>query len=303
MKRKDLFLTIIVIMVLVIGVFIQKNSGLFQAGGGFNLKDLNKKDTTSCSASVTLQGSQTNEQTLFQGLVFADYYNRMNGFFIGSSIVGTVSTEFGVVAPVLYFSSGLEFNNYQLEYRIGSFKRSSIGVMDLDPQYTNFCIVAGEGGGVSNSMQLSIVRGDSRIGFGHTAVNNFYQFGGGTWYGYVETPICNWLKVGGGLNFAQAVTGYVAAQVKSGNNGFTITGNNLGSESQSVVAAYNRNNIPLGKKLFNIGVSGWAKSQEHGGHFVVGIPLGKFNIFAQAGGRIVSNLFTPYFGTGINLTL
>lgn len=299
--KKNLLILVAVIITLVAIFVIPKNGSLksfLQAGGGLNLSELNQKDTTQANMNVELQFNQTSNQNLEQALVIANIFHRQNGFFAGAGVVGGVSTEFGVFCPTMYFNGGLDFTNFQLEYKVGDFKRSTISTGKVDTQYSNFCTVLGEGGSVKNAMQLSFVKEGTKIGFGHQSVRSFYSFDG-TWYAYAEQLICRGLTVSGGCDFGNVITGYAAAKLCSNNNIMTATANKLGTEEQNLILTYSRDNISVWGKMIVITASAWSQANQKGVHLVTGIKQGnKAMLFAELGSNFVSNQVKPYYGLG-----
>lgn len=298
--KKSVLVIIAVIVVVIIAVLAPKGStSLFStAGGGLSLKDLNKKDTVTTSVGIIVQASQTTEQNMEQGLVFGNYLNRKNGVFVGAGFFGGVSTQYGICCPTMYLNAGLDFTSFQIEYKAGSFKRTGIATGGVDPQYSNFCMDLGEGASAKNAMQLSFIKRGTLIGFGHQGTNSFYDFSNGIWYAYAETPICKYVSLAGGINFAESTNGYVAAKMSVNNNKVTITGNQLGTEQQNVAVTYNRENISLRGNKMTFSVSAWAKEAEQGLHFVAGLIKGKGTFYAQIGSNLCENHITPYCGVG-----
>lgn len=300
--KKNLPLIIVVILAIVIAIILPKNpnSNFFsKSGGGISLKDMNKKDSCQTNFSVILQANQTTQSTLLQGLLIADYYKYQKGFYYGGSAASAVSTQYGILSPTLFFSAGKLIGDYKLDYRVGKFKRTSLISVGIDPQYSNFCTDLNEGGSAKNAMQLSLIKGNARIGFGHQGQSSFYDFDGGCWYGYLELPVCKQLMVSGGVDLYNnaANTGYFASKLSLDNNVLVVTGNKLGTEAQSFIVTYNRNNIPLRHNKMMLAVSAWTNKFERGAHFVAGLAKGKGNFFAQFGSNY-NNSFTPYFGVG-----
>lgn len=299
--------SVVVLAVLVlIALFIfapkSSNNSFFRAGGGTSLKDLNQTDTTTTTMLVNVQTNQTTEQNLFQGLVIGNYYTRQSGMFLDANFVGGWSTEYGVCTPVLSLGAGLDFGRFQLEYKIGNFKRTSIGAVGIDAQYSNRCIGLGEGAGVANAMQIGAKIGQTKIAVGHQGGEEFYTFNGGNWYACVETPICKYVSLAGGVNMAENVTGYVAAKASLNNNCLVVTGNKLGTDAQSCIVTYNRSNIAVGKNVkMNVAASVYTQATKTGAHLVAGLSKGNATLFAQAGTTFFENALTPVVGWGLNL--
>lgn len=299
MKKSILAIIAIVVVVIIVVLAPKGSTSLFStAGGGLSLKDLNKQDTVTTSVGIILQVNQTTRQNLEQGLVIANYMNRKNGVFFGAGMLGGVSTEYGVCCPTMYLNMGLDFTSFQLEYRVGNFKRTGITTDGVDPQYSNFCTDLGEGASAKNAMQLSFIKRGALIGLGHQGTNSFYDFDNGFWYAFAEAPVCRNLSLAGGMNFAEITCGYVAAKMSVNDNKVTITGNQLGTEQQNVAVTYNRENIPLKRNKLTLSVSAWAKEAEQGFHFVAGLIKGNGMFFAQIGSNLCENHVTPYCGIG-----
>lgn len=305
--KKNLFLLLAVIAVIALLIVMPKVSenSFFSAGGGVNLKDLNKKDSTSSSLTAILQINQTTKEPfLFQGLGVGNYYVRKQGFFFDANVVGGISTQYGICMPTCSMGAGMDFNSFQIEYKIGNFKRGMIATSGFDPQFDNFCLDMGEKGSASNAMQLGATVGKTRFGFGHHGGSAFYDLTNGGWYIYTETPVCSWLSLGGGVDFGQATTGYAAAKAGFGDNSISVTANKIGTEKQNYIVAYNRNNISVNNKVkMSIGAAAWTSDVMKGLHLVTGLSKGKFTFFTQIGSQYTLNALTPYIGCGANLVL
>lgn len=274
-------------------------SFLTTAGGGINLKELNQKDSTDTEITIDLQVNQTTEQNLEQALVCADYFHRMNGFFVGAGIVGGVSTEFGVCCPTMFVNGGLDFNSYRLEAKMGDFKRGTITTGGIDAQYSNFCTVLGEGGGAKNAMQLSFIKQGFKVGFGHQGVASFYDFTGGSWYAYSEANVCKNILVSGGVDFGESTTGYAATKWCSKNNAVSVTANQLGTENKNLIVSYSRSNLSVMGKALVVTVSGWMQNTQQGLHFVTGLKQGKYGmLYAEVGSKFGQCQFKPCCGLG-----
>ena len=303
MKNYIKFVAVCAIVVL--GIVLDSNEGsMFNCGGGRSLKQINeasKTEETKASVNVALQLNQTTEQSLFQALVIGNYWHKNNGAYVGANFVGGVSNEFGVCNPVMSVNGGYDFGRFQVDAKIGNFKRSSITTAGVDGQYGNFVTVLGEGAGVSNAMQLSLIRNGFKCGFGHANGENFYGLADGNWYVYTELPVCQFVTVAGGLDFSDSTTGYIAGKVNVGNNNFTVTANKLGSCNQNLVVSYNRKNISLKDYILSLTASVWAKKQERGIHTVAGFSKGNNTLFAEAGLSKVGLNLTPKLGVGINI--
>lgn len=304
MKTREIIVAVSIIAVVAILMVLapkSDNMSSLMGGGGVNLKDLNEKDTTEVSIGITLQANQTTRQNLEQGLVIGNYYKRTNGIYIGASVMGGVSTQYGVCCPTMYINTGLDFNSFQLEYKVGNFKRSTLLSGGVDPQYGNYCLDLGEGASASNAMQISFIKGQTRLGFGHQGGEDFFKFDSGNWYAFAEVPVCNWLTIGGGMNFGCDATGHAAAKASCGDNKIVLTGNQLGTETQNVVVTYNRENLSLfGNKLM-IAVSGWAKKASQGLHLNAGFTKNWGTLYAEAGTNFSGSQVTPYIGVGTSI--
>jgi hypothetical protein len=298
MRTKDIFTIVIVAIVLVVTIVLapEKISTIFTAGDGTSLKELNEKTKTESSLKITLQANQTTKANLEQGMISASYYRFERNFFIGGATVGGVSTEFGVVTPALYFDAGYNFKNFGLEARAGKFNRSSIFTPMVDPQFSNFCIVAGEGYKANNAMQVSFVKGKTRIGFGHQGKNSFYKFDGG-WYGYADLPISKAITLSGGADFGEEIVGHAAGKVQKGKNMFTATVNQIGSENENIIITYNRKDIPVFGNNVSVSTSTWFKGADHGFHLVAGLLKWGTTLFAEGGYENSQ----PYFGLGTSI--
>lgn len=311
--KKNNVLSILVAIVVVAAIVIlsPKNqySPFSSSGGGLSLKDLNKKDTVETSANFSLQANQTIDQTLVQGLFIGRYYKQVNGFYFGGGTVAAVSTEFGVLAPVLYSNAGLIFTNYQIDYTVGKVKRTSITTPGVDSQYSNFCTLLGEGAAIGNAMQLAFIMKGTKFGFGHQGGTSFYDLKTGCWYAFMEMPVSQYVSVAGGVDFGEKTSGYVAAKASFNDNALTVTGNQLGKDNQNLVVTYNRNNISLWGNKFLVSISGWAQKAGQGSdlgtHLVAGWVKNRGTFFAELGarsGESYDKAFNPYFGLGTSFS-
>lgn len=305
MKKLEVIIIAVIVVVIALIVVINPSgstSFFSTAGGGLSLKDMNQKDTTATNVNLILQANQTTNQNLEQGLVVGNYYKGMNGFFVNSGVIAGVSTEYGICCQTMYIGTGLDFNTFQIEYKVGNFKRTGVMTGEIDPQYSNFCIDLGEGASASKAMQVSFIKGNTKIGFGHQGVSSFYDFSAGGWYTYLETPICKGLTLAGGVDINQGATGYVAAKVNTKNNQVTVTGNKIGTENQNVIVTYSRKNIAVRGKQLIMTVSAWAKQKEQGAHMVAGLIQGRGMFFAEVGSKYCENQLRPYAGVGTSFT-
>lgn len=302
MKTSEKNLIVLGILVIIAVILIAPKgsmSFLTTAGGGINLKDMNQKDTTTTSMSAELQFNQTTEQNLEQALLIGNYYRRQNGFFIGAGFVGGVSTQYNVCCPTMYFNAGMDFNTFQLECKVGKFKRCSLMTGGIDAQYSNFCIDLGEGGSAAEAMQVSFIKSGFKFGFGHQGAESFYDISGGNWYAYSEATICKNLQMSGGVDFGDNVTGYAAAKWCSNNNTLSVTANQLGTDNHSLIMTYNRDKVELWGKQMILSASLWTQAAQKGLHLVTGIKQGKRGtLYAEIGSKFCQSSFTPYCGVG-----
>lgn len=221
-------------------------------------------------------------------------------FFVGADFVGGVSTEYGVCMPTMSYRAGMDFNKFQLEYKVGNFNRNMLTISGVDAQYSNFCTDLGQNASVKNAMQLSLIKGGFKGGFGHQGGSSFYEFTQGNWYAYANQQICKNLSLCGGINFGE-ISGFASAKVNSGNNNVTMTANQLGTDSQNLVVTYNRDNISVGRNKIMLSTSAWFKGAEQGLHLVASLIKGKGTFFAQLGTNFCANGSTPYCGLGTNI--
>jgi len=301
---KKFFYFVSVVVLVVIAIVLNNESGLNIAGnGGWNLKDM--CDTTKTSVVAIAEANQTSDQSLAQITTIMNYEHENNGLYYGADLIGCVSTEFGIMCPTYDVRFGADFQNGgRLECKVGNFTRNSIKTSGFDPQFSNFCTVSGDPASVSNAVQLSYVLNGTKIMVGHQGGLKFYQFNNGNYYVSAEQKIKNF-AISGGLNFEEnQTTGYAAAQLKCGHSSFTTTCNKLGSDAQNFVLSYNYNGISLGKGvMMNIGSALYMQSAKSGLHMVAGFNKGKMNIFAQAGGYKIAKAFTPLVGLGLGYKL
>lgn len=304
MKRNEIFSIVVIVLIVVVAVIWAPQDSmtrLFTAGGGVSLQDLNKEDSTSAALSVTLQFNQTTAQNLEQGFVSGNYFYRHKNIFVGGALKGGFSTQIGICCPTLYVSGGLDFKNFQIEGRIGDFKRTQVTAIGVDPQYSNFCLILGEGAAAKKTMQLSFIKGAACFSVGHQGSKDFYKLSDGCWYVYAQTPVCQGLFVSGGINFADETTGYAAVKVSGNNNNVIATANNVGADNQSFILTYNRENLTIARQKMLMSVSAWAQKSARGVHWVAGLNKGKGTFYAEAG--INSTLlYKAYFGLGTSFT-
>jgi len=302
MKNNKTLAVVAVILVIVVSLFKNNNTTIkCSSDSGISIKDLNEKSVET-SVSGTISANVTNEQILGQAIIASNIKKNFSNYYFGGTMVGGVCSEFGVCTPVLSIQTGYNFNNYTLEAKIGNFKRTSITTTGVDAQFGNYTCVLGEGAGVNNAMQLSLALSKgAKFGVGYQNGDNFYTFTGGNPYVFTEFPIGKYLKLSGGADFADSVTGYAAVKAISGNNSITITSNKLGSKEQNVVASYSRSNIKVGSNEFFATTVAWFKSQEQGVHTILGLNKNNLNLFSQLGFKVTNQVISPVFGFGTKL--
>jgi hypothetical protein len=301
---KKLFIFVAVVIVVIVAIVCNNQNMGFKTAGigdGLSLKEMN--DTTKSSVVAVAETNVSDEGNLFQALAIAGWEHQYNnGLYVGADMIGTVSTQFGVCAPTCDFRAGAHFNAFTLELKAGNFTRNGVKTSGFDPQFQNDLLIMGEGVSVSNAMQLSLMSKNTKLMFGHQGGSKFYKFDG-NYYISAEQTIKNF-SVSGGLNLTEQTTGYVAAKLHNGNNAFTATANCLGSESQNFVLSYNRNNINVGKGMrMNVGSALYYQAEKQGLRMVAGLNKGRVNLFAQAGGYLLKNAFTPVWGLGASYKL
>lgn len=274
-----------------------------KAGGlSLNLQEAN--DTSKTSIITFAEVNQTSEQSLAQVTTIANWERqRSNNLFYGINAIGTVSTQFGIMCPTLDAFGGRNFDGFRIEAKVGNFTRNNVKSSGFDPQFANFAILLGESAAVSNAVQLSYIDSNTKIMVGHQAGSSFYSFKDGNYYLCMEQTIKN-VALSGGVDFAENTTGYGAVKVNCKNDVFTVNGNKLGSDGQNLLLSYNHNNISLGRGV-NMGVGSalWFQKDVTGLHLVSAFGKGNVKLFAQAGGRWQSNIFTPILGLGMNYKL
>lgn len=303
MKRSIIsFVTILVVVF--VAVLLSDNGGnLFMAGnGGWNLKQMN--DTSKANVTMFAEINQTSEQNLEQGTVIMNYEHcYRQGFFVGADFIGCVSTEFGVVCPTYDMRAGLDFaNGGRLELKCGNFTRNSVKTAGFDPQFSNFCTLAGDPASVNKAVQLSYTNGGTKVLVGHQNGSDFYKFNGNYYAGF-EQKIKN-VSFSGGADFSNTVTGYAAAQVRCGKSILNVNCNKLGSENENYIFSYNYNGINLGKGFaMNVGSALYLQTAKSGLHVVTGICKGSYKLFAEAGGYKIGQTVKPLVGMGLNVKL
>ncbi|MEE6207331.1 MAG: hypothetical protein VZR95_04680 [Alphaproteobacteria bacterium] len=218
--------------------------------------------------------------------------------YTGADLVGTASSQFGVMAPTIDFRCGYDFNTFKIEGKVGNFTRNNVKTAGFDPQFMNDCILFGEAAPVSKAMQLSLMYNSTNVFVGHQGGTDFYKFNDGNYYAGIEQKISN-VAVSGGMDFAETTTGYAAAKWSHSNNVVALTCNKLGSENQNFVLSYVHNNIPVCKNVkMSVGTALLSQTEKKGLHIVTGFNTGKLNLFAEAGGTLFNSVLTPKFGLG-----
>lgn len=296
MKQKILTFVVAVILVMVAVVVSQYRSmsGVQTAGDGLSLKQAN--DTTKVDVVTFVQGNATTEgEYLGQITTIGNLeYQFSNGLFVGADLVGTVSTQFGVMCPTYDVRMGADFNSFRMELKAGNFTRNGVTTSGFGPQFANNCILWGEPAAVSNAVQMSLIAKNTKVYFGHQGGEKFYQFNNGNYYVGAEQRIGT-VSLSGGVNFTEQTTGYAAAKWSAKNNTITATANKLGSDGQNFVLSYVRSNISLGKGVkMSAGSVLWHQPEKFGWLVVTGLSKGKFTLFAEAG---------SLFGAGFNYNL
>lgn len=295
---------IILVMIAVVVSNQMSETGFFTAGGpGKSLKDQN--DTTKTNVVAFAQGNATTDgEYLGQVTVITNWEHQYgNGIFVGADLIGTASTQFGVMAPTIDARCGLDFNAFRMELKVGNFTRTSVTTSGFDPQFANNCIVWGESAAVSNAVQLAILAKNTKLYVGHQGGEKFYQFNDGNYYAGAEQRIGN-IALSGGVNFTEQTTGFAAGKWSCKNNTITATANKLGSEDRNFVLSYVRNGISLGKGVhMSLGNALYFQSEKSGWQLVTGLNKGKFTLYTQAGGYVTSGIITPVFGVGTNYNL
>ncbi len=299
--KKNVSIFAMAIIVVAVAVLTVNNRTNMTAGGGLSLKSM--VDTTKASVTVIADGNVTNEQQLGQVAGIATWEHQYaNGLYAGFDIVGCVSTEYNVACPTNDFRLGANFEWGKVEVKCGTFARNTIKTSGFDPQFSNFTINSGENFTAASATQVTLTAGGTKIYAGHKG-SSFYKFNTGNYYVGGEQKIGN-LTFGGCVDFAETKSGYAAAKWQSKNNSFTLTANNIGLESKNYILSYNRNNINVGKGFgLNMSSALYMNSVKTGLHIVGGLHKGNATLFAQLGGYISENVFTPIFGLGTSVKL
>jgi len=265
-----------------------------------SLKELT--DTVKSSVVVIAEGNATTEQQLGQVTGIANYEHNYGWYYVAADLVGCVSTEYNVACPTCDVRLGANFNFGKVEIKSGTFARNNVKTTGFDPQFSNFTINSGENYTAANATQISIIANATKVYVGHKG-SSFFKLNDGNYYAGAEQRIGN-LTVAGGMDFAEVKSGYAAAKWNSKNNSFTITANNIGLDSKNYIISYNRSNIKVGKGFgMNIASALYKNSTKTGLHVVGGFHKGTTNLFAQLGGYVTENVFTPTFGLGISRKL
>jgi len=302
MKKSILSFVAIVIVIAVTVVVNKVNDSYQTAGGGLSLKQVN--DTTKTNVVAFAQANYSSEEgDLFQVMTIGNWEHQYgNGTFIGADLVGTVSTQFGIMCPTYDIKAGVNFNAFELEAKVGNFTRNSVTTSGFDPQFGNFCVLAGESAPVSNAMQIALISGGTKIYVGHQTGSQFYKLDGNYYLGG-EQKIGN-ITLSGGADFVHTIIGYADVKWMCQNNTFTLTCNKIGSDSQNFVLSYVRSGMPLFKGVrMNIGTALWKQSEKTGMQLVAGLQTGRVTLFAQTGGHVLSKTFTPSVGLGCTYNL
>ena len=306
MKQRLVIFVSVVVLVFVAVLMSQFDGGnFFTAGnGGWNLKQMNN-DTTITSVVAFAEANQTSDQSLAQATTIMNYEHLYgNGMYVGADLIGCISTEFGIMCPTYDMRAGLDFvNGGRLELKCGNFTRNSVKTSGFDPQFMNFTTVSGDPASVSNAVQLAYTNGGTKVMIGHQAGSKFFKFNDGNYYAGFEQKIKGF-AVSGGMDFAHAMTGYAAAQLKCGKNVFNVNCNKLGSDNENYIFSYNYNGINLGKGFaMNVGSALYLQSAKSGLHVVTGLCKGSYKLFAEAGGYKIGQTVKPLVGFGLNYKL
>ena len=304
--RKNLIYFVVAIVVVIISIVMNKQDGNVKtAGGGISLKEANaqQKDTTVTNVVSFLELNSTTDENLAQVLSIGSWEHQHGLYYVGGDAVATVSTQFGICCPTYDARIGINLNNNKFEVKVGNFTRNGVKTAGFDPQFMNFCTLAGESASVSNAVQLSYTGKNTKLYIGHQGGDKFYTLNGGNYYVGAEQTIKK-VALSGGVNFTEQTTGYAAVKWTTGKNVFTATANNISSENQNFILSYNHNNINVGKGIkMNVGGALWNQPEKSGIQMVTGFNKGRVNLFAQAGGYLLSTAFTPVFGLGMNYKL
>lgn len=303
--KKNLVYFVAIIVAVIISIVVTRfdSTNLNTAGGGLSLKKLNG-DTTVTSTVAFAELNTTNEENLAQITSITNWERqRIGGYFYGFDIIGTASTEFGIMCPTYDAKFGVDFEGFRIEGKVGNFTRNNVKSSGFDPQFANYTILLGEPASVSNAIQLSYISNSTRVMVGHQGGNKFYGFNDGNYYIAMEQHIKN-LALSGGVDFTETTSGYAAVKYSAKNDIFTISGNKLGTEGENYLLSYNHNNISLGKGVgMSVGSALWLQKELQGLRVVSGIGKGSFKLFAEAGGLLQSKSFTPVLGLGMSYKL
>jgi len=298
------FVAVIILVMIAVVVSNQVNNSEMQtAGGGISLKQAN--DTTKVNVIAFAQANVTSEgEYLAQITTIGSYEHQYgNGLFFGGNLVGTASTQFGIMCPTYDVRGGLDFNSFRMELKVGNFTRTSVTTSGFDPQFTNNCIILGESASVNNAVQLCFIGKSTKLYAGHQGGEKFFQFNDGNYYIGAEQKLGN-VTVSGGADFSEQTTGFAAGKWSCKNNTITATCNQLGGENQNFVFSYLRDRISLGKGFnLSLGSAVYLQPTKKGIHLLAGLNKGKFTLFTQTGGYKQTGIFTPTGGIGLNYNL
>lgn len=300
MKNKVFSAFIVVVLVMVMVCNNNPKENVMTAGdGGISLKELN--DTTKTKVAVFGEANVSDENIFhINGIV--NWEHQYNNFYVGSDFIGTVSSKLGIKCPTLDAKCGYNFNTWRMEAKVGNFNRNGVTTVGFDPQFSTFCILAGEGASVSNAVQLSLSSKKTKVMVGHQGGSSFYTFDG-NYYAGVEQKIGDF-AFSGGVNFTETTTGYAAAKWANKNNVCTLTCNKLGSKDHNFILSYFYNNISLCKGFaMNVGTALFGNSEQQGARLVAAVSKDKMKLFAEVGGCLLQDVFKPMAGMGVSLKL
>ncbi|MBR3677052.1 MAG: hypothetical protein IKN71_07975 [Alphaproteobacteria bacterium] len=305
--KKNLVYFVAIIVAVVISIVVTRfdSTNLNIAGGGLSLKKLNGDTTVTSTVAFAEVNTTTNKENLAQVTSITNWERqRVGGYFYGFDIIGTASTEFGIMCPTYDARLGVDFEGFRLEGKVGCFTRNSVKSSGFDPQFANYTIAAlGEPASVANCVQISYIAKNTRIMLGHQGGSKFYSFKDGNYYISMEQHIKN-LAVSGGIDFTETTSGYASVKYSAKNDVITLSCNKLGCENENYLLSYNHNNISLGKGVdMSVGSALWLQKELQGLRVVSGIGKGSFKLFAEAGGLIQSKSFTPVLGLGMSYKL
>lgn len=298
------FLAVVVIVLVSIVATKYEQDNIMTAGnGGISLQELN--DTSKTSVVAIAETNTNTDVSLAQVVTIMNWEHQNHWYFVGAEVVGTASSQFGIMCPTYDVFGGANFNGFRLEGRVGDFTRNNnVKSSGFDPQFMNDCILFGESAAVSNAIQLAYVSNNTKVAIGHQGGDSFYKFNTGNYYVCAEQNIKNVVSLCGGLDFAEKTSGYAAVKLNYKQNSLTVTGNKLGSDQQNCVISYMRDRIQIGKNVnMSLGSAFYLQPEKQGVHLVGGFGKGNVKLFAQAGGYLMENTFTPLFGLGASYKL